>query len=35
MAQWIGDWGFDSTVLASLRNAVLPNQRDLLEMAST
>ncbi|KAL2813907.1 hypothetical protein BJX63DRAFT_209116 [Aspergillus granulosus] len=35
MSQWVGDWGFDSTVLASLRNAVLPIQRGLLEMAST
>ncbi|KAL2845055.1 hypothetical protein BJY01DRAFT_235064 [Aspergillus pseudoustus] len=35
MSQWVGDWGFDSTVLASLRNAVLPIQRSMLEMAST
>lgn len=27
MSQWAGDWGFDSSVLISLRNAVLPFER--------
>ncbi|KAL3481273.1 hypothetical protein BJX99DRAFT_243884 [Aspergillus californicus] len=32
MSQWVGDWGFDSSVLASVRNAVLPIQRSLTSM---
>ncbi|KAI9375140.1 hypothetical protein BJX61DRAFT_495396 [Aspergillus egyptiacus] len=35
MSQWVGDWGFNSSILVSLRNAVLPIQRGLLDMAST
>lgn len=35
MSQWVGDWGFEPTVLARLRNAVLPIQRGLLDMAAT
>ncbi|KAL2823309.1 hypothetical protein BDW59DRAFT_163469 [Aspergillus cavernicola] len=35
MSQWVGDWGFDSSVQASLRNAVLPIQRGLMSIAST
>ncbi|KAL4780344.1 hypothetical protein BJX76DRAFT_49084 [Aspergillus varians] len=35
MSQWVGDWGFDTAVLARLRNAVLPIERDLLSLAST
>ncbi|KAL4949122.1 hypothetical protein BDW69DRAFT_203046 [Aspergillus filifer] len=33
MSQWAGDWGFDSAILASLRNAVLPIERGFLDMA--
>ncbi|KAL4983828.1 hypothetical protein BDW68DRAFT_168101 [Aspergillus falconensis] len=35
MSQWAGDWGFESSVLASLRSAVLPMERGLLSTAST
>ncbi|KAL4800164.1 hypothetical protein BDV19DRAFT_375862 [Aspergillus venezuelensis] len=34
MSQWAGDWGFDSAVLASLRNAMLPIERSFLDMAA-
>ncbi|KAL4977197.1 hypothetical protein BDW66DRAFT_133035 [Aspergillus desertorum] len=35
MSQWAGDWGFESSVLANLKNAVLPMERGLLSMVST
>ncbi|KAL6235251.1 hypothetical protein BDW75DRAFT_209991 [Aspergillus navahoensis] len=35
MSQWAGDWGFESSVLPSLRNAVLPMERGLLSVVST
>ncbi|KAL4925668.1 uncharacterized protein BDV17DRAFT_271518 [Aspergillus undulatus] len=34
MSQWVGDWGFDGDVLSSLRNAVLPIERGLVDMAT-
>ncbi|KAL4964953.1 uncharacterized protein BDV14DRAFT_208986 [Aspergillus stella-maris] len=34
MSQWAGDWGFESAILASLRNAVLPIERGFLDMAA-
>ncbi|KAL4898905.1 hypothetical protein BDW74DRAFT_171891 [Aspergillus multicolor] len=34
MSLWAGDWGFEDSVLANLRNAVLPEQRYILNMAS-
>ncbi|KAL4815719.1 hypothetical protein BDW67DRAFT_163554 [Aspergillus spinulosporus] len=34
MSQWAGDWGFESSVLTNLRNAVLPTERSMLSMAS-
>ncbi|RDW61756.1 uncharacterized protein DSM5745_10428 [Aspergillus mulundensis] len=34
MSLWAGDWGFEDSVLANLRNAVLPEQRYMLTMAS-
>ncbi|KAL2862187.1 homeobox domain-containing protein [Aspergillus lucknowensis] len=34
MSQWVGDWGFDGTVLAHLRNAVVPMERNWVSPAS-
>ncbi|KAL4935093.1 hypothetical protein BDV06DRAFT_217675 [Aspergillus oleicola] len=34
MSQWAGNWGFDGAVLGNLRNAVLPIERGLLDIAA-
>ncbi|KZF24823.1 hypothetical protein L228DRAFT_217203 [Xylona heveae TC161] len=35
MDQWVGDWGFDSSVLSFLRNGVLPSQRAFTDLLDT